>query len=115
AALLYAQHYAESDGNPDPAMTRQLQESYAHDTADHVVLITRLVNFFNLIGNTLEAFISRVGGHKASQSSVLFEILVVLVSVPIALPVFVYTSFKGNKFDFRRERAENIPDAISSK
>jgi AhpD family alkylhydroperoxidase len=99
-ALLYAQHYAESNGTPDPAMTSRLYESYGQEKADHIVLIVRLVNFFNLIGNTLEALASRIRGHKAHRSSLLFEILVALISLPIALPLFAYTRWKGNRFDF---------------
>jgi AhpD family alkylhydroperoxidase len=112
-ALLYAQHYAESNCNPEPARTRQLQDYYGQKTAGDIVLVIRLINFFNPIGNTLEAFVSRIMGHKSSGSSLLFEILVVLISVPIAVPVFVYTGFKSNRLDFRRERTEKIPEAMS--
>ena len=74
-ALLYAQHYAESNQNPDPDKTRQLHEYYGPATATDITLIIRLISFFNLTGNTLEAFLSRIAGRKPRQSNLLFEIL----------------------------------------
>ncbi len=97
-ALLYAQHYAESNRNPVPEMTRRLYEHYGDDTATHIMLIIRLINFLNLAGNTLEALVSRVRGIKVRQGNVVFEVLLGLVGAPIVLPLLVYTQATRTRF-----------------
>lgn len=90
-ALLYAQHYAETNRRPDPEMTRRLVEFYGERTAAHILLIIRMIFFGNLQGNTFDAFLSRLKGQKAPGSNVVFEAIFFVVNAPLMLPILPFT------------------------
>lgn len=85
-ALCYAQHYAETNRNPDGEMTGQLFARYGDRTARHILLIIRMIFFGNLMGNTFDAFLSRLAGEPAPNSSTLFEMAVFALAAPVLLP-----------------------------
>lgn len=85
-ALLYAQHYAETNRNPDMEMTDKLFEYYGEKTANHIIHIIRMIFFGNLLGNTFDAFISRLKGSPAENSNPLFEAIFFLFTAPFMLP-----------------------------
>jgi AhpD family alkylhydroperoxidase len=82
-ALLFAQHYAETNRNPDDEMLKIFFEFYGDKTARHIILIIRMIFFGNLYGNTLDAFISRIKGLKAEKSNVLFEFFFFFFNFPV--------------------------------
>ncbi len=84
-ALLFAQHYAETNRNPDDEMLKKLFDFYGQKTAQHIILIIRMIFFGNLYGNTLDAFISRIKGVKAENSNVLFEFFFFFFNFPVYL------------------------------
>jgi len=90
-ALLYAQHYAETNRNPDEEMTQKLIEFYGTKTAEHILVIIRMIFFGNLTGNTFDAFLSRLKGNKAPKSNVVFEFFFFLINIPFLLPVLPLT------------------------
>lgn len=51
-ALLYAQHYAETNRNPDADMTAKLFDYYGERTAQHIILFIRMIFFGNLLAPT---------------------------------------------------------------
>lgn len=85
-ALLYAQHYAETNRNPDPEMTERLFAYYGDRTAKDIVLIIRMIFWGNLLGNTWDAVISRLRGNPAEDSSAGFELLFFLLTFPFMFP-----------------------------
>lgn len=91
AALLYAQHYAETDRNPTAAMTEKLYSYYGEKTARHIILFIRMIYFGNLMGNTWDAVISRFKGNPAKNSSVLFEMVFFLLSFLFMVPAMIAT------------------------
>ena len=99
-ALLYAQHYAETNRNPDPEMTQRLEMFYGKKTARNIFLVIRIIFFGNLIGNTSDAFVSRLKGQKAPNSSALFECFFFLLSAPVLLPLMPFTKkYRQNTAD----------------
>ncbi len=72
-ALLYAQHYAETNREPDPEVTEKFNEYYGEKTANHIFMLIRMIYFGNLLGNTWDAIISRFEGNPVENSSVIFE------------------------------------------
>jgi len=86
-ALLYAQHYAETNRNPDKEMTKKLFDFYGEKTAKHIILMIRMIFFGNLSGNTFDAFLSRLKGKKAKDSNVVFETLFFIINAPVMLPL----------------------------
>lgn len=84
--LLYAQHYAETNRQPDPDMTARLIGFYGEDTARDVMLMIRVIFFGNLLGNTFDAFPARLRGKKAPGSHALFELLFWVATAWLMLP-----------------------------
>ncbi len=86
-ALLYAQHYAETERHPEAEMEAQLVVAYGDRTAAHIQLIIRMIYFGNLSGNTFDAFLSRLKGQPAAGSNPLFELLFFVFGAPLLLPL----------------------------
>jgi len=98
-ALLFAQHYAETNRNPDKEMTKKLFDFYGEKTAKHIILMIRMIFFGNLSGNTFDAFLSKLKGKKAKNSNVVFETLFFIVNAP-----FLDIGLALNKY-----REESVP------
>ena len=59
-ALFYAQHWADSDANPDPEAKRKLVATYGKDTAEVIELVLRVIRMGNLAGNTWDYLLYRL-------------------------------------------------------
>ena len=59
-ALLYAQHWADSDARPDPEAVGRLDEAYGVEKAEAINLILRMIRVGNLSGNTWDRFLYRL-------------------------------------------------------
>ena len=90
-ALVYAQHYAETDRNPEPEMTQKLVEFYGQETASHILIFIRLIYFGNLAGNTWDAVISRIRGDPAGNSSRIFEAFFAFAAMWVMIPAMIFT------------------------
>jgi AhpD family alkylhydroperoxidase len=91
-ALLYAQHYAETDRNPEEELTRRFVEYYGSKTAKHIFVFIRMIFFGNLFGNTWDAFLSRMKGSPAKNSSILFELFFALCSFWFMVPLMIISN-----------------------
>ncbi|MBN1121100.1 MAG: carboxymuconolactone decarboxylase family protein [Anaerolineae bacterium] len=85
-ALMYAQHVAESKGNPDPDATQRLEDTYGPDTARDIQAYIRMIMFGNLYGNTFDAFLNRLT-FKPVSGSRLGDELGVLFGGIVLMPV----------------------------
>jgi AhpD family alkylhydroperoxidase len=63
-ALLYAQHWAESNANPDTEAIERLERSYGAETAKTINLILRMVRIGNLAGNLWDYFLYKLSRGK---------------------------------------------------
>ena len=59
-ALLYAQHWAESNARPDPETTKKLNQLYGEEMAEAIHIILRMIRMGNLLGNTWDYWLYRV-------------------------------------------------------
>ncbi|MGC9522627.1 MAG: carboxymuconolactone decarboxylase family protein [Anaerolineae bacterium] len=59
-ALLYAQHWAEADGQPDPAARARLFELYGDEKARAIELALSVIRMGNLMGNTFDYVLYRL-------------------------------------------------------
>jgi AhpD family alkylhydroperoxidase len=80
-ALLFAQHYAETAGHPEPEAQQRLVEAYGLDGAREVWVFLRLAMMTSLFSNTIEALWSRILGRPALSSSLRGELAVTLSSL----------------------------------
>jgi AhpD family alkylhydroperoxidase len=72
-ALLYAQHWAVSDGRPDPAVRERIGREYGSDVLDRIEAVLRMIRMGNLMGNTLDyilylASFGRWGGEVTTRA-----------------------------------------------
>lgn len=63
-ALLYAQHWADSNTSPDPEATRRLRQAYGVEKAEAINMILRMIRVGNLWGNTWDRFLYRLSCGK---------------------------------------------------
>ncbi len=59
-ALAYAEHWADTGGNPDPEAYRAFREHYDGPTADAVELAMEMIRWGNLSGNLLDYILYRL-------------------------------------------------------
>jgi len=59
-AVLYAQHWAETCGQPDPTAVHALEEQYGKEAAEWMHLAMRLVRIGNYTGNTVDRILFAV-------------------------------------------------------
>jgi AhpD family alkylhydroperoxidase len=96
-ALLFAQHYAEQGGHPDPEARERLVATYGEETASDILAYIRMITLGNLLGNTFDAILSRFAGRPAEDSSLLSEIavlLLVVLFVPLGLVIALGSRLK---------------------
>lgn len=77
-ALTFAQHFAESREQPDPAAWQRVVTYYGEPTAQDILAYLRMITFGNLLGNTFDALFSRLVGKPAPGSSLWDELSVLL-------------------------------------
>lgn len=53
-ALLFAQHYAETNGRPDPVNQRSLQTTYGIARAQAIETVLHMIRSGNLLGNSAD-------------------------------------------------------------
>jgi AhpD family alkylhydroperoxidase len=60
AAVIYAQHWAESNACPDPLAVQKLKETYGQQKADAIQFVLRMIRNGNLSGNSWDYILFRV-------------------------------------------------------
>jgi AhpD family alkylhydroperoxidase len=60
-ALAFAQHWAETEGRPDPEAERRFREYYGPQVSADILNWMRMINMGNLLGNTWDAVLWRLG------------------------------------------------------
>ncbi len=60
-ALAFAQHWAETEGHPDPEAERRFRETYGPQVCADILNWMRMINMGNLLGNSWDALLWRVG------------------------------------------------------
>lgn len=59
-ALLYAQHWADSNASPDPEATIKLEQTYGAEKAKMINIVLRIIRVGNLWGNSWHCFLYRI-------------------------------------------------------
>lgn len=63
-AVIYAQHWAESNANPDAEAVLKLQETYGVAKAEAIDLVLRMIRLGNLTGNSFDYLLYRTSFSK---------------------------------------------------
>ena len=84
-AIMFAQHYAESRGNPSEASWNEIIVTYGEAKALGILGAIRLITFGNSFGIVFGAFRSRLKGNAIKSSSLFYEITVLASLIPLFL------------------------------
>jgi AhpD family alkylhydroperoxidase len=60
SAVIFAQHWAESNAHPDPIIVQKLQEKYGQKKAGAIQLVLRMIRVGNLSGNSWDYLLYRL-------------------------------------------------------
>jgi AhpD family alkylhydroperoxidase len=66
-ALLYAQHWADSNANPQPEFTQRLVEAYGSEKAKAINLLLRMNRMGNLVGNSFDYLLYRISSGRVGK------------------------------------------------
>ncbi len=102
-ALLFAQHYADTKGNPDPEIKQKLVDTYGEEKTKDIMASILMMNLTNLHGNTAEALGLRLKG-KAVEYSSFWQEIAVTVNFFKVMPVIMYKMMKHKLFGTKRNR-----------
>ena len=78
AALYFAQHYAESGGDPHPEAVQCMRDTYGEVMTRDILAVIRAIMIGNAWGNMFDALRWRIKGKPSSESSLWGELGVVL-------------------------------------
>jgi AhpD family alkylhydroperoxidase len=85
-AFAFAQYYAESGGQPDPAAERRFRDYYGAQMSQDILAHLRFIQFSSVTGATIQVLLSRLRGRAVPGSSLLTELIVFLMCAPGYLP-----------------------------
>lgn len=68
-AILYAQHWAEQNAQPDEEHVKKLKKHYTEPVVEAIQIILRMIRSGNLLGNTLDYFLYKLSFGRWGQSS----------------------------------------------
>ncbi len=58
-ALLYVQHWAETDGKPEPAVQERIRQRYGEEAFEQIEVTLRMIRVGNLLGKTFDYLLHR--------------------------------------------------------
>jgi AhpD family alkylhydroperoxidase len=70
-ALLYAQHWAESNGIPDNSTHQHMIETYGAKKTSLMELAMRMIRMGNLLGNTWDYILYRISSGKLGNRAIM--------------------------------------------
>jgi hypothetical protein len=65
-ALAFAQHWAETEGHPEPDAERRFLEAYGPQVSADILNWMRVITMGNLLGNSWDALLWRSGIRRES-------------------------------------------------
>jgi len=109
AAVLFAQHYAETRGNPSKDAWERIVEIYGLTKAEGILGAIRMIMIGNTYGIAWSSFAGRFKGKADKRSSLFYEISMVLATIlfiPIVLVhVMISKLFRVSILSFRQSSA----------
>ena len=106
-ALLFAQHYAETKGNPDPETKQKLLDTYGEEKTKDIMSHILIIMLANLYGNTMEAFKLRIKG-KGVEGSSFWQELDVIINFFRIMPIILLTMLRYKLFKTKKDKTNTI-------
>ena len=108
-ALMFAQHYADTDGKPDKETYEKFVEHYGAQKSTDILAMIRTIMTANIHGIALDALLSRFKGEKMKGSKLSNELgisLGVLVLLPGAIIQLWFEKLFSNENMFNEKQTE---------
>jgi len=106
-ALLFAQHYAETKGNPDPETKQKLLDTYGEEKTKDIMSHILIIMLANLYGNTMEAFKLRIKG-KGVEGSSFWQELAVIINFFRIMPIILLKMLRYKLFRTKKDKTNTI-------
>lgn len=110
-ALLFAQHYAETKGNPDPETKQKLLDTYGEEKTKDIMSHILIIMLANLYGNTMEAFKLRIKG-KGVEGSSFWQELAVIINFFRIMPIILLKMLRYKLFKTKKDRNKTISNQL---
>lgn len=81
-ALVFAQRYAETEGLLPEEAYQKLIFHYGEEKANDIIIFIKIIIIGNLLGNTFDAFESRLHGLPPEKGSFFFEFYIYILGFP---------------------------------
>jgi len=94
-AILFAQHYADTKGNPTPESWQRLVETYGVSRANGILGSIRTIMVGNAYGIAASALLRRLRGKPVKKSSFLYEVSMILTGVLLAPIAAIHALISG--------------------
>ncbi|MDD2592001.1 MAG: carboxymuconolactone decarboxylase family protein [Erysipelotrichaceae bacterium] len=78
-AIMFAQHYAETNGNPSSESWQRIVDEYGDITAYGILAAIRIIMMGNVLGIPWSAFMKRLKGDQLGHSSLGYELSVMII------------------------------------
>jgi AhpD family alkylhydroperoxidase len=92
-AVLFAQHYADTRGEPDRNTWELLLKEYGKDKALGILAAIRMIMVGNALGIPSGSFLNRFKGKPDPRSSLGYELSVLLLMVPMFIAGIITSLF----------------------
>lgn len=92
AAVLFAQHYAYSRGNPSKESWKRVVDIYGDVKAKGILGSIRMIMFGNTFGIPLNSLRNRLKGNPDERSNLLYEVSIMIAGI-LFLPVALIHAF----------------------
>lgn len=85
-AILFAQHYADTRGNPTEESWMRIVESYGEKKALGILAAIRMIMIGNVFGIPLSGLRTRLKGKPSGKTNIFYELMMIL-SFPFLFPL----------------------------
>jgi AhpD family alkylhydroperoxidase len=96
--ILYATHFADTDGNVGVDVTKRLYDTYEENEANAIIATIHMIMLGNVLGIAFGCFKDRFKGKFNKDSSLLRELLIFLLFI-ILFPIYLVVSVLGRIFN----------------
>lgn len=114
-ALMFAQHYADTDGSPDKDTYEKVVDHYGVQKATDILATIRVIMVGNIHGISLDALQSRVRGRTMKDSKFQHEIgicLGIIILIPVAILQVWFEKIVGKAK--RKRKTKTIEQSTSN-
>jgi AhpD family alkylhydroperoxidase len=94
-AIVFAQHYADTRGNPSRDSWQRLVDAYGSAKSLGILAAARMMMIGNAVGIAWSAFANRLKGRPVASSSLGYEAAVMLSAVPLFPAALVHAVAAG--------------------